>query len=81
MTPSTPTLDNLLGWLPHVLALVKMQKNTHMNFPCHTESVSQHVDHFKPVNFLKRKFWKKLSYFPTVGGEGGGTPSRKIPQK
>ena len=27
-----------------------------MNFPYHTESVSQHVDQFKPINF----FWKNV---------------------
>ena len=29
-----------------------------MDFPYHTESVSQHVDHFKPM------IWKKINYFP-----------------
>ena len=27
-------------------------KNTQMNLPYHTESVSQHVDHFKPIFFF-----------------------------
>ena len=42
-----------------------------MNFPYHTESISQHVHHFKPI----QKFWKKINYFPRRGGGGeGGTP-------
>ena len=31
-----------------------------MNFPYHTESISQHVHHFKPI----KKFGKKINYFP-----------------
>ena len=47
-------------------------KNTRMNFPYHTEIVSQHVDHLKPIkNFLK-KCWKKLIIFHEGGV--GGTP-------
>ena len=52
MTP--PTLDILPGCSlrPHVLTLVKVSKNSQMNFPYHTESISQHVNHFKPIEFF-----------------------------
>ena len=84
MTPLPPTPQPPLTmsswhptWMltrprPHVLTLVKVSKNTQMNFPYHTESTSQHVHHFKPIEF----FWKKINYFPRRGG--GVTPSRKI---
>ena len=45
-------------------------KNTQMNFPYHTESISQLVHHFKPITI----FGKKLIIF-REGWEGrGGTP-------
>ena len=52
-----PTLDILPGcWpRPHVLTFVKISKNTQMNFPYHTESISQHVHHFKPIKFFLEK--------------------------
>ena len=54
-TPPHPTLDILTECWPNVLALVKVSKNTQMHFQYHTESISQHVDHFKPIkNFLKK---------------------------
>ena len=56
----TLTLDILPGCWPHVLTLVKVSKTTQMNFPYHTESISQHVHHFKPI----KKIWKKNNYFP-----------------
>ena len=55
---------------PHVLTFVKVSKNTQMNFPYHTESISQHVHHFKPI----KKLGKKINYFPRRGGGVGGTP-------
>ena len=68
-----PTLD-ILPWCwprPHVLTFVKISKNTQMNFPYHTESISQHVHHFKPIvnNIF---FGKKLTIFREGGV--GGTP-------
>ena len=70
----TPTLDILPGcWPgPHVLTFVKVSKNTQMNFPYHTEFISQHIHHFKPINFLLKKMLEKINYFPRRGG--GGTP-------
>ena len=67
-----PTLDILPGcWpRPHVLTLLKVSKNTQMNLPYHTESISQHVHHFQAIKF----FWKKINYFPRRGDGGGGTP-------
>ena len=72
MTSPHSTLDILPGcWpRPHVLTFVKVSKNTQMNFPYHTESILQHVHHFKPIKF----FWKKINYFPQRGGGGGGSP-------
>ena len=68
MTP--PTLDILAGcWpRPHVLTFVKVSKNTQMNFPYHTESISQHVHHFKPIKIFGKNF--------IIFREGGmgGTP-------
>ena len=52
MTSPHSTLDILPGCWPHFLTLVKLWKNTQMNFP---ESVSQHVHYFKPL-----KKWKKM---------------------
>ena len=50
-------------------------KNTDMNFTYHTEFVSQHVDHFKPIKFFLKKMLEKINYFPRRGGGGeGGTP-------
>ena len=51
--PSMPPI--LPECRPHVLTLVKVSKNTQMNFPYHTESVSQHVDHFKQFFFFFEK--------------------------
>ena len=53
MTSNPPTPNILPGYLPHLLTLVK---NSQMNFPYHTESVLQHVAHFKT-----HKKWKKMS--------------------
>ena len=60
-----PTLDILPGCWPrqHVLTLVKVSKNTPMNFPYHTESVSRHVDHFK--QFFLKKMSTKNKLFST----------------
>ena len=38
-----------------------------MNFPYHTESISQHVHHFKPI----KNFWKKKLIIFREGGMGG----------
>ena len=63
-----PTLDILPGcWpRPHVLTFVKVSKNTQMNFPYHTESVSQHVHHFKPIKQFEKNIGRK-NYFPRRG--------------
>ena len=50
--------------------LIEGVKNTHMNFPYHTESVSQHVDHFKQKK-LGKNVAEKLIIF-REGGRGGG---------
>ena len=62
----TPTLDILPGYWPHVLTLVKVSKNTQMNY--HTESVSQHVDHFKLIKNFGKNIGKKLIIFHEGGG-------------
>ena len=46
-----------------------------MNFPYHTESVSQHVDHFKQQKKMKKNVAEKLIIF-REGGRGGGVPLR-----
>ena len=38
-------------------------KNTDMNFTYHTEFVSQHVDHFKPIKKILKKMLEKLIIF------------------
>ena len=62
-----PTLDILPGCWPHVLTLVKVSKNTQMNFPYHTVSASQHVHHFKPIKKIWKKCWKIINHFPRRG--------------
>ena len=70
----TPTGEKTPCWpRPHVLTFVKVSKNTQMNFPYHTESISQHVDHFKPINLFLKKMLEKINYFPR---RGGGYPLR-----
>ena len=44
--------------------------HTHMNFPYHTESVSQHVDHFKQQKKMKKNVAEKLIIFREGGGGG-----------
>ena len=44
--------------------------HTHMNFPYHTESVSQHVDHFKQQEKMRKNVAEKLIIF-REGGRGG----------
>ena len=41
-----------------------------MNFPNHTESVPQPVDHFKQEKYFL-KVLEKTSFFPKGGGKGG----------
>ena len=48
-----------------------------MNFPYHTESVSQHVDHFKQQKKMKKNVAEKSIIF-REGVRGGGTPLQKI---
>ena len=48
---------------PPPLTSYQVSKNNQMDFPYHTESVSQHVDHFKPKNFLKKLSEKKYFFF------------------
>ena len=43
-----------------------------MNFPYHTESVSQHVDRFKPENVLLKKTSGKNQFFSAQGDWMGG---------
>ena len=50
--------------------LIEGIKNTHINFPYHTESVSQHVDHFKQKK-IGKNVAEKLIIF-REGGRGGG---------
>ena len=52
--------------------LIEGVKNTHLNFPYHTESVSQHVDHFKQKKWNKN-VRKKIIIFQ----EGGGYPFKE----
>ena len=58
--------------------LIEGVKNTHMNFPYHTESVSQHVDHFKQQKKLNKNVAENQLFSAKLGG---GTPSWKIPRK
>ena len=50
-----PTLDILPGcWpRPHVLTFVKVSKNTQINFPFHTESISQHVHQLRSLRWKR----------------------------
>ena len=45
-----------------------------MNFSYQTESVSQHVHHFKPLKKFEKKFGKKFIIFREGGG---GVPLRR----
>ena len=41
-----------------------------MNYPYPTESVSQHVDHLKPIKKKLKKMLEEINYFPRRGGGG-----------
>ena len=42
-----------------------------MNFSHNTESVLQHVDHLRPIEFFFEKMMGKINYFPRGWGGGG----------
>ena len=74
MTPLPPLTPYILpGCYPHINTLVKVSKNAQMNFPYHTEFVSQHVNHFQP-NFGLKKGWKNVIF----SAKGVGTPLLKF---